>query len=111
MTSAARREAVVYLRTTPGGKVTLEEQLRYIQAFQDRHQVQEVARFEDLDTLDFPQLHEAAQAARALSVFVLMNHVDDLERVIACLNAEGVNFVSAQSVNQALFSFLHPPED
>lgn len=107
MSARRRREAVVYLRTTPGGTLTLDKQLEHIGAFQTQHTVEEIARYEDHGTHDFPGLRSAAQTARAGGLFVLMNHVDDFEQAVACLNEEGANFISAQSETQALYSFFN----
>ena len=107
----APRQAVVYLRVVPQARqvLKLEQQLEHIQAFRETHAVQELGRFEDLDTEGFEQLRAAAQAARAQGLFVLMDHVDDFEQVISILNAEGANFISAQSSTQALYSFFNDP--
>jgi len=107
LSAQRKREAVVYLRTTPGGTLTLDRQLEHIEAFRTQHRVEEVARYEDHGTHDFPGLRSAAQTARSGGLFVLMNHVDDFEQAVACLNEEGANFVSAQSGTQALYSFFN----
>ncbi len=106
---AAARQAVVYLRVTPKDRqeLTLDVQLEHILAFSALHSIEEIARFEDRGTEGVEGLRTAARHAIRHGVFVLLDHVDDFEQVVAVLNAEGANFISAQSSNQALYSFFN----
>ncbi|AFZ65678.1 hypothetical protein Deipe_0070 [Deinococcus peraridilitoris DSM 19664] len=102
----------MYLRSTQTSArqamASLEQQQEHILGFMARHDIREVARYLEITEESFEQLHEAAREAKTRGAFVLLNHVDDLKETIDQLVAEGVNFVSAQSANQALFSFGKP---